>query len=63
MPGHLGSARSGEDVARSPAAILGHIFGGVLMGMIAAINKALGKIKKPKPTSPPPPNGPSRPGV
>jgi hypothetical protein len=28
LPGHLGSARSGEDVARRPAAILGHIFGG-----------------------------------
>jgi hypothetical protein len=31
MPGHLGSARSGEDVARSPAAILGHTLAGAAM--------------------------------
>jgi hypothetical protein len=33
------------------------------MGMVAAIKKALGTVKRPRPTSPPPPTGPARPGV
>ena len=61
MPGHLGSARSGEDVALSPAAILGHLLPEAVMGRIVnAIRKALGTVAgRPRPR----PSGPARPEV
>ena len=60
LPGHLGSARSGEDVARSPAALLGHYSSGAAMSVLDRIIRKIKDRRKPGPQRP---SGPAQPQV